>query len=278
MFNLDNCIVRLAQARDREDLIKVSKKIWDGHDYLPRILDRWLSEPWFFVCEYDARVIACIKLTAFPDNVLWIEGLRVHPKFQGKGIATLLNKHLFRFAEQLRCKNPALSFEFCTYYKNVESLHLTRKLGFRDVEGYYNLEKRGVHRTQKPEFVRDFGPEIFAHFPHYLPLNWHAVHSQSSSLKYIRDHAEIFKTPNGLYLIGSEGEKCITFLGRPCAELSVELPYLQYFYGPRKSISVTLSSKFKDDLPLLLKHNFYFWDDDGEVTRNMLVLRLPHSD
>lgn len=275
MFEIEKCTVRLALPKDRGDLIEISKRIWEGHDYLPKIVDRWIDEPWFFVCEYEGKVIACLKLSQFPDQVIWFEGLRVHYKYQGKGVAKLMNKELLRFASGLKLQNPALSFEFCTYYKNTESINLTSKLGSQQVDGFFNMEKRGIHKVSKPEFVRDFGCEIFEHYPKYLPLNWHTVHSQVSSLKFIRQHAQVFKTPNSIYLIGEVGERCITFLDSPHPKLKEDLPYLQYFFGKGKHISVTMSSMFKSNLAWMRKHNFYFWDDEGEEALNMLVFILP---
>lgn len=275
MFKIEDCILRLAQASDREDLIDVSRGIWGGHDYLPQILDRWIGEDWFFVCEYHGKVVACLKLTRLPDHVLWFEGLRVHRRYQGKGIAKLMNRELFHFAASLKKQQPELKYEFCTYYKNTESLAITARLGSKLLTAYYNLERRGVVRTQEPEIVQDYGMEIFLHYPQHLPLNWHVVHSKEESLPYIREHATVFKAKRALYLIGSEGERCITLLSDVPEDISVDLPYLQYFFGPRKLIRLTLPSTMRKQLPLLKQHKFYFWDEDGEEALNILLFSLP---
>ncbi|MCD8478871.1 MAG: GNAT family N-acetyltransferase [Candidatus Cloacimonetes bacterium] len=274
MFELNDCTVRLARPSDRDDLIEVSRGIWDGHDYLPRIVDRWIHEDWFFVCEYQGKVIACLKLTLFPDKVLWFEGLRVHRKYQGKGIAKLMNRELMVFAASLKAKDPALSFEFCTYYKNVESLAITAKMGSQTVEAYYNMQRRGVIKLKEPEIIRDFGTEIFRHYPRYLPLNWHAVHSKEISLPFIKEHAIVFRGEKGLYLTGTVGESCITLLSDLPSDIRAELPYLQYFFGPRKNINLTIPQDMGQDIPHLQEAKFFFWDDDGEVAKNMLVFSL----
>ena len=275
MFRIEDCIVRLARPSDREDLIEVSRGIWDGHDYLPGIVDRWIAEDWFFVCEYQRRVIACLKLSLFPDNVLWFEGLRVHRKYQGKGIAKLMNRQLFRFASGLKATNPKLSYEFCTYYRNVESLAITRKMGSQEVEGFYNMERRGVIRIKEPEIVADYGMEIFQQYPRYLPLNWHAVHAGEESLPYVKAHATVFKGERGLYLSGSVGERCITLLSTLPSDIKGELPYLQYFYGPRKKITLTIPQSMRQEIPRLQEAKFYFWEEEGDIAKNMLVFRLP---
>lgn len=275
MFKLEDCLVRLARLQDREDLIAISRGIWEGTDYLPQVVDRWLAEDWFFVCEYQGRVIACLKLSLLPDNVLWFEGLRVHRRWQGRGIAKLMNTEIFRFAAELKQENPALAYEFCTYYKNYESLAITRKLGFVPQDGFYNLERRGVQRIVQPELVVDYGVEIFAHYPKYIALNWHAVHSKAEALPFIKKHAVLFRSPQALYLSGLVGEPCITLLSAMPADIEAELPYLQAFFGSRRKLSLTLPTEFAAQIPRLQQSKFYFWDDEGEVAMNMLVFALP---
>jgi GNAT superfamily N-acetyltransferase len=275
MFKLEDCIIRLARPSDREDLIEVSRGIWDGHDYLPRIVDRWIAEDWFFVCEYQRRVIACLKLSLFPDNVLWFEGLRVHRKYQGKGIAKLMNRELFRFASGLKATNPELSYEFCTYYENVESLAITRKMGFVEQASFYNMERRGVIKIKEPEIVAGYGMDIFRHYPRYLPLNWHAVHAVESALPFIKEHAIVFKGERGLYLTGSVGERCITLLSDLPTDIKAELPYLQYFFGSRIGLSLTFPTSMAGSISRMQEAKFYFWGEGGEIAQNMLVFGLP---
>jgi len=275
MFDIAKCTVRLAHREDRQDLIEISRHIWDGHDYLPLIVDRWISEPWFFVCEYEGRAIACLKLSKFPLNVIWFEGLRVHRKFQGKGVAKLMNRELLVFAAGLKAKNPALSFEFCTYYKNIESLALTSRLGSKQIEGFYVMERRGLRKIMEPEIIKDFGTEIFAEYPNYLPLNWHAVRSSAESLDFIRKHAIVFRTTRALYLVGKVGERCVTCLQAPNSDTLEDLRYLQYFFGSGKKLHVTLSANWQNHLTLMKENKFYFWDDEGEEALNMLVFSLP---
>lgn len=274
MFELESCKVRLARENDRDDLIRISKGIWDGHDYLPRLLDRWINEPYFFVCEYDGTAIACLKLSLFPDHVLWFEGLRVHRKYQGKGIATMMNRHLFAFARELKQADPRLSYEFCTYYKNVESLHLTQKLGFRPVERFYSLDRRGIVRTMEPEIVKDFGMEEFTNLKKYIPLGWQPVHNVPDSLDFIKSRALLFRTPQASYLLGGITEQNILFLAPPVQDIKAELPYFQHFFGSRKRFSILLPLQYKTHLPRLMQEKFFFWDDTREVAENYLILSM----
>lgn len=271
-FDLGKCVLRLAEPRDREDLIRVAKGIWGGSDYLPKVLDRWIAEPWFLVCEYEGRAIACLKMTLFPDNVLWFEGLRVQNRYQNKGIATLMNKRIFAIAQKLRQGQPSLSYEFCTYYLNKESLHLTRKLGFQEAEKFYNLDKRGVQNCLNPKLLKDIDLKRFHNYPVHIPCAWQAVHNSPASLPFLREHGELFQTPHATYYLGGLHERCILLLERPQASLKQDLPYFQYFFGSRKKYSIILPTSFRKDLPLLHKCGFRSWEK--ERVPNMLVLKM----
>lgn len=273
-FDLRECIVRLARSGDTRDLLAISKTIWDGTDYLPEVIEEWIKERWLFVAEFHGKVIACIKLSQFPDNVIWIEGLRVHARYQGKGIGTLLNDYIMDFAYRLKEKNRALSFEFCTYYKNYESLKMTEKLGFCQVESFYSLDHHKEPGYMVPEIVEDYGMEIFKNYPRYIPLGWQSVRNKPESLDFIKRNATIFRTPQSIYLIGGKGEKAITFLESPCKDLEAELPYFGYFFRRKRRLGIVCSTRFEQELPRLLSGGFFFWDESREVAANMLIKRL----
>ena len=37
-------VVRDLEEADREDVLEISKHIWDGHDYVPYTIDVWLMD------------------------------------------------------------------------------------------------------------------------------------------------------------------------------------------------------------------------------------------
>ncbi len=271
-FNLHECIVRLAVASDKADLLQVAKGIWGGSDYLPKVIDHWLDEPWFLVCEYRGKAVACLKMTMFPDNVLWFEGLRVQHRYQNKGIATLMNHHSLALAQQIKLEIPEIKYEFCTYYQNVESLHLTQKLGFQVVEKFYVLDKRGIQATMEPKILPDIDASIFRNYPRYFPCAWQSVHSTPVSLPFLKEHGKLFQTPYATYFIGGLHEKDIVFLEPPKPTLKKDLPYFQHFFGSRKKYGIVIPLTFKSSLPLLHDCGFRFWDN--EPAENMLILRV----
>ena len=266
------CLIRQAEPKDRNDLLRIARGTWGGSDYLPRVMEEWSAEPWFLVCEYKGHAVGCLKMTMFPDNVLWFEGLRVLSRYQNRGIATLLNRWAFAIAAEEKRTNPRLSFEFCTYYLNAESLHLTEKMGFQTVTRFYTMNKRVVTSVLEPKIIRDFDLSWFHRFRDYIPCAWQSVHKVPDSLPFLRKHGYIIQTPHAAYYCGGHHERDITLLEPPGISLAKDLPYLQHCFGSRKGYSIIFPAEFKDCLPLLEHKGFRFWE--GERVENMLILKL----
>jgi len=70
---------------DREEVEALCQGIWDGHDYIPELFDAWVEEGGFICGRVDDEIVALAKHTWHDHDVLWLEGLRVHPEKQGKG-------------------------------------------------------------------------------------------------------------------------------------------------------------------------------------------------
>jgi hypothetical protein len=119
--------------------------------------------------------------------------------------------------------------------------------------------------------------DLPAHFIHSDRFIDYRTNTQLRLSGKIAEEIEVslFQVKMFGYLIGSEGERCITLLSDVPEDISVDLPYLQYFFGPRKLIRLTLPSTMRKQLPLLKQHKFYFWDEDGEEALNILLFSLP---
>jgi hypothetical protein len=90
-----NVICRPASIKDTQSVMDLTCKIWDGEDYVPAVWAEWLSDATgeLSVAECDNRVIGLGKLTRLSSEDWWLEGLRVHPDFEGAGMATASFRH-----------------------------------------------------------------------------------------------------------------------------------------------------------------------------------------
>ena len=138
--------VRLASVRDREGILAISSRIWEGEDYIPQVLDRWLSEGGLFVAELGEKVVGFAKNTELSPGEIWLEGLRVDPAHQGKGVAKALARAQL---EAALAKKPR-SVRLATVEENLASLHIAQELGFREIARFSYLEADVVEPERLP--------------------------------------------------------------------------------------------------------------------------------
>jgi hypothetical protein len=106
----------------------MSEKIWGGVDYLPLIWDRWLADPdgALLTATLDGRPVGMSKITLLAPGEVWLEGLRLHPELQGRGLSSNINRATLREAMKL---NPK-TVRFSTAVINTASRHLAERTGF----------------------------------------------------------------------------------------------------------------------------------------------------
>jgi GNAT superfamily N-acetyltransferase len=81
--------LRPMRAADRDRVIEISRDIWDGHDYIPRVFDDWLADSGasFQAAELDDVVVGLQRLRPYAKGLVWYEGLRVATTHRRKGVA-----------------------------------------------------------------------------------------------------------------------------------------------------------------------------------------------
>jgi GNAT superfamily N-acetyltransferase len=95
-----SALVRPARPSDKKTLMGFIKDIWGGHDYIPYVWDDWLDSPEgrMFVVEVDGVPVGMNRVRFLEDGSAWFEGVRIHPKFRGKGLASMLGENSVRVA------------------------------------------------------------------------------------------------------------------------------------------------------------------------------------
>jgi GNAT superfamily N-acetyltransferase len=81
--------LRPVRPADRDRITEMTKEVWDGHDYLPRVFDRWVADAGaaFEAAEVDGVVAGVQRLRPFAPGLMWYEGLRVAPEHRRQGVA-----------------------------------------------------------------------------------------------------------------------------------------------------------------------------------------------
>lgn len=200
--------VRRLQDSDLNDIIGISRNIWEGHDYLPSVAETWLHDPrsHFYGVETDDRVVAVGNLRLVEDGRTgWMEGLRVHPQYRDKGYANEITRQLIREAEHLRVQR----LRYTTSTMNAASLKIAEMAGFSKVltmavtwhdnpkpvskarGDYPSIKKRSPRRTWS---LLETDLHIVPH--RVLIYDWQALDCSCRNLEEIGKTHEFFPSVN----------------------------------------------------------------------------------
>jgi GNAT superfamily N-acetyltransferase len=127
----DIVVCRPALAKDTEAVMELSSHIWDGGDYIPHVWADWMADPegLLGVAEIHGRVGGVFKLTKFQEGEWYLEGLRVHPDFQGKGVASHIHEYVLETWHQIGSGIIRLT----TGSYNVKVHRMCEQSGFKQI-------------------------------------------------------------------------------------------------------------------------------------------------
>ncbi len=172
-------ILRPATPADTLGMLVVTRTIWDGHDYVPGEWESWLADPvgTVVVAEHQDRVVGLARITRLCPSEWWLQGLRVDPEFQGRGVARRLHLSILAWWEA----HGDGVLRLTTYQPAVK--HLCAQTGF-SLAGEYSIfiaaalpdQPSGMQRIspeQLPDpqsgFYRRDRPETYSR---YMDLGW----------------------------------------------------------------------------------------------------------
>ena len=74
---------------DRSRVEEITRDVWDGRDYIPRVFDRWVADAGaeFQAAEVDGVVVGVQRMRPYAPGLVWYEGLRVAASHRRQGIA-----------------------------------------------------------------------------------------------------------------------------------------------------------------------------------------------
>jgi GNAT superfamily N-acetyltransferase len=126
---MSDLVVRRATVDDF-DAISAMPQVYNGHDYLPFLLRRWLEDDQrhSLIALDGSRVVAFDSVfTALDGGSTAIsQALRVDPAYQGRGVSHLLQNAV----DDVVAKCGAVRFRVTTFVENAASLKIHLKRGF----------------------------------------------------------------------------------------------------------------------------------------------------
>lgn len=92
--------VRPARPEDREAVLAFCEHTWEDHeDYIAYVWDDWLADPngRLFVAVVDGQPVAVERVALMSEREAWWEGLRVDPRYRGRGLVGRMRPHVRRY-------------------------------------------------------------------------------------------------------------------------------------------------------------------------------------
>jgi RimJ/RimL family protein N-acetyltransferase len=164
--------LRLRDARldDCDAVLGFCKHTWPRYgDFIERVWSDWIKEPRgrFIVAELDKTPVGIAKITDFGGGEFWLEGLRVHRRWRGHGVADDINREVSRTLRRMKPRKV----RFCTAVPNRASRHIGQKYGFEVIARfryYWRKSRKGRPRGETADWrqasrIYDFvaGSEFF---------------------------------------------------------------------------------------------------------------------
>ncbi|MHA1458860.1 MAG: GNAT family N-acetyltransferase [Promethearchaeota archaeon] len=132
---------RYLTIKDIPAILDISKDIWEGDDYIPDVIERWLNEKdnmayGAFLEEEMKELIGFGRVKMFSNGVAWLEGGRVKMTHQKQGIGRDLMKYAIDYAIQTGAKVA----QYDTSSRNFGSKSLAKFHGFKEKKRMEVLE------------------------------------------------------------------------------------------------------------------------------------------
>ena len=124
---------KVAQA-DKDRVLEISSKIWEGHDFIQYVFDEWVKDTdgEFTLGEKDGVVVGFAKYTKHSDLEAWLEGIRVDEKYASQGFGKAITQYHISRAKAEGVEVIRLS----SYVGSKESIKIVENLGFKK-DGYF---------------------------------------------------------------------------------------------------------------------------------------------
>lgn len=141
--------IRELEKTDKEEVVEMTSEIWDGQDYIPDYFDEWVEDGGFICGTVDGEIVALAKHTWHSDDVLWLEGLRVHPKHREKGYGRAM------IEGQVNYLNKQLDYRvarFLTSNDNTPVKKVVEDIGFelKQKYDYVRLDDEDLEEMEPP--------------------------------------------------------------------------------------------------------------------------------
>ncbi len=178
---------RPATLADKPRILEIAAQVWEGHDYIPAVIDEWLAATTaeLVAAWLGGELVGFARYDRLFPSYAWFEGLRSDPAWRNRGIGRALTRHLLARAQGQGARRVGLS----TYMDNLASRHIIESYGLAPVASFIYCEAEApvqaqsssravgvdpaealafIGRSRFLEFGRGFFPHGWRFYPYAL--------------------------------------------------------------------------------------------------------------
>jgi GNAT superfamily N-acetyltransferase len=150
---------RIATVLDKDYVLDFCKNTFSWGDYIDRVWDIWIREPNSILLvavvneNNIEKPIAISHGILIPEKIIWIEGIRVDPKYRSQKLATNMSLHILDYAK----KRGAIYSSAIVSINNEPSKGLMEKLGFKVIStwSYLSIKPIVLLPSESHNFIKD---------------------------------------------------------------------------------------------------------------------------
>jgi GNAT superfamily N-acetyltransferase len=165
--------IRSAKPSDKKPILDFCQRTFGWGDYIANVWDSWISKGTLLTIETNSKPIGICN-TSFSKNQVWIEGLRINPKFRRKGYGSRIVLKAEGLARQRGYKISRMLIA----QHNTRSLLLAKSIGYKieDKWWLYNLRPKKcttkAHLATSIKQTADLlGSDTYSESWEWLPLD-----------------------------------------------------------------------------------------------------------
>lgn len=204
--------VRIATLNDIEDITDISRTTWDGDDYLEGEAPGWIRGGSLYVGELNGKVVGTFRFTPMPDGVLWLEGLRIHTDYQGRGYGRQLADFSFVKGKRILQSGEAECMEFSTYILNNESIHISMSQGFKVVNRFILMTREGFHSSAEIERTEPSSNDFMGLTGH-IPIGWKYPRLCPEGIEWALKRCDAYRIGNVCFLRKKDSDETTPLRG-----------------------------------------------------------------
>lgn len=173
---------RVLNHADYDDIVDISKGVWEGGDYLPSVFHSWVDAPGVFIGGVDSetgKVVSTGKFSILYDGSGWLEGLRVHKDYRGKKLARDISIKALNIAKEYLSDGKIKRIAFATHVTNSESIHIMENMDFILAEKFILVSKEYDKITENMK-IEDYDVKA-----------WNPTYDEFRELEFIKARSNL---------------------------------------------------------------------------------------